>query len=132
MIRSLFLLLLVFNVSAPVSAGEEAPQTIPRSSRVARTWHGKVANGRAGEYEAYLTEQVKGFSSIAGNQGYTVLKETRGDETHFMVISFWDSRKSIEAYAGKNIDRVHALPRDKEFLKDPESTVMNYEIITRR
>src|SRR5262249_15125137 len=103
----------------------------PAQAAIARVWHGKVPKERAAEYERYITPLLKGFRKIPGNRGYTLLTETRGDDTHFMVISYWDSRKSIEGYAGKDITRVHALPRDPEFLRDPEETVMNYDIVVK-
>jgi hypothetical protein len=45
-----------------------------------------------------------------------------------MVISFWSSRDAIHGYAGADISKVRSLPRDAEFLIDPEGTVRNYDI----
>jgi heme-degrading monooxygenase HmoA len=52
-----------------------------------------------------------------------------GNETHFMVISYWDSLEAVRGLAGNDIHAVHPLPRDAEFLLNPESTVRNYEIV---
>jgi len=57
-----------------------------------------------------------------------MMRETVGDETHFMVVSYWTSREAIRAYAGDDIRKTHDLPRDKEFLLSPEQTVMNYDL----
>jgi heme-degrading monooxygenase HmoA len=58
------------------------------------------------------------------------MREPAGAETHFAVISYWDSRDAIHAYAGADIEKVHALPRDPEFLIDAEPTVRNYDLVT--
>jgi heme-degrading monooxygenase HmoA len=99
-------------------------------AHIARVWHGRVPNAKAEEYARYLGEGVQKFRTIPGNRGYQVLRETVGDETHFMVISYWESREAIHAYAGADIRQVHSLPRDPEFLVEPEQTVMNYDLLT--
>jgi heme-degrading monooxygenase HmoA len=100
-----------------------------KNPTVARHWHGKVATVRAAEYEAYLRTAIAKFPSIKGNRGYEMLREPVGEVTHFSVISYWESRDAIHAYAGEDISKVHALPRDPEFLIDPEPNVRNYELL---
>lgn len=123
---------MVFGLVACASAGG-APPTAANApalcgARIARLWHGKVPNAKAEEYAAYTSEAIKRFRTIKGNVGYQMMRETIGEETHFSVISYWDARESIKAYAGDDIRRVHALPRDPEFLIDAEPTVMNYDV----
>ena len=60
--------------------------------------------------------------------GSQLLREDAGNLTHFSVLSFWDSRDSIHGYAGADISKVRPLPRDTEFLIDPESSVRNYDL----
>lgn len=57
------------------------------------------------------------------------MSETIGEETHFTVISYWDALSSIAAYAGEDISKTRHLPRDAEFLIDPEPTVKNYALV---
>jgi heme-degrading monooxygenase HmoA len=83
------------------SAAAERDTPAPAQAAIARVWHGKVALARAAEYERYIAPQLKAFRKIPGNRGYTLLKEARGDEMHFLVISYWDSRSAIRAYAGE-------------------------------
>ena len=49
--------------------------------------------------------------------------------TEFMVVSYWPNRDAIHAYAGADIEKVHDLPRDKEFLIDPDRTVKNFDSV---
>lgn len=110
----------------------ESPAGIAPSlctATVARTWHGRVPNGRAEEYTKYISEAITKFRAIAGNRGYQLMREVIGEETHFTVISYWDSAASITAYAGEDITRTRHLPRDVEFLIEPEQTVKNYALV---
>ena len=91
-------------------------------------WHGRTARGRADAYAAYLAESIRKFRAIPGNLGYAMYREDGPSESHFMVVSYWASREAIHAYAGQDISRTRALPRDAEFLIDPEPTVHNYDI----
>ena len=97
-------------------------------ARIARQWHGKTPNAKADAYAAYLGDAIKKFRTIKGNVGYQMMRETTGDETHFEVISYWESREAIKAYAGEYIRRTRPAPRDPEFLIDPEPNVMNYDV----
>lgn len=96
---------------------------------VARQWHGKVSAAKAAEYDAYLRAAIAKFPTIKGNLGYELLRESEGGVAHFSVISYWESRDAIRGYAGDDISKVHALPRDPEFLIDPEPTVRNYDLV---
>ena len=113
--------------AAPAPASGATPT--PVKVVIARTWHGKVPTARADEYATYLAQSIVKFRQIPGNLGYEMMRETDGPVTHFMVVSFWTSRDAIHAYAGADISRTRFLPRDPEFLVDPESTVRNYDVV---
>jgi heme-degrading monooxygenase HmoA len=112
----------------PTSAAAADPVIAPKPA-IARVWHGRVPNARADEYATYLASALPKFRQIAGNLGYEMYRETAGPETHFMVVSYWTSRDAIHAYAGADISRTRPLPRDAEFLIDPEPTVRNYDVV---
>jgi heme-degrading monooxygenase HmoA len=115
----------------PAASGRSAAPAAERgwSPAVARVWHGRTPNAKADEYARYLTAGAVKFRTIPGNLGYQVVRETIGPETHFMVVSYWASRDAIHGYAGEDIRKTRHLPRDAEFLIDPEQTVMNYEVM---
>lgn len=124
--------LIVIALAGCASAGGARPAASSEpalcTARIARLWHGKVSNAKADEYDAYLAGAIKKFRELKGNVGYQKMRETIGEETHFSVISYWDTRESIKAYAGDDIRRVRDAPRDPEFLIDREPTVMNYDV----
>jgi len=116
---------------SPAASSRSSPPAGERgwSPAVARAWHGRTPNAKADEYGRYLLGGAVKFRTIPGNLGYQVLRETVGPETHFMVVSYWASRDAIHAYAGADIRKTRHLPRDAEFLVDPEQTVMNYDVL---
>lgn len=105
--------------------------TLPSGARneplVARTWHGAVPAGRAGDYLQYLKKTgVRDALGTPGNRGVLVLRRADGDVAHFQFLSFWDSEQSIAAFAGEDIDRARYYPEDRDFLLELEPTVTHY------
>ncbi|MBW4563090.1 MAG: antibiotic biosynthesis monooxygenase [Mojavia pulchra JT2-VF2] len=97
---------------------------------VARIWHGTTLTSKADEYYAYLVEAgINKIKSIPGNLGAQVLRRTNGNNTEFTVISYWESRDAIRNFAGNDIEKVRFLPRDKEYLIKPETTVKHFDVM---
>src|SRR6266849_150997 len=96
---------------------------------VARMWHGRTTEAKAAEYYEYLTSVgVSKFKTIPGNLGVDVLTRSRDGITEFIVISYWRSLDDIKAYAGADIEKTHNLPRDAEFLIEPEVNVRHFTV----
>ena len=76
----------------------------PGEPVVARVWHGKTPREKADEYEKYLAGAITKFPSIKGNLGYQMMRIDGGPDgkeyTEFQVVSYWESRDAIHAYAG--------------------------------
>jgi heme-degrading monooxygenase HmoA len=130
----LVLLLLAFPASTlttPRADGATAARPVPSKPAVhivARMWRGRVATSRADEYEKYLYDNgVMKIRSIAGNLGAEILRRSDGDVTEFIVISYWPNREAIKAFAGQDIEKVRFLPRDREFLINPDEFVRHYD-----
>jgi heme-degrading monooxygenase HmoA len=106
-----------------------APPALPPAMMVARIWHGKVPEARTAEYWAYLNDTgISRFGTIPGNLGADVMTSTHDGITEFLVISYWTSLDDIKGYAGADIEKVHDLPRDKEFLIDMETKVRHFMV----
>lgn len=108
--------------------GRSLSASAPPKSVVAREWRGRVAPSRADEYYRYLFDGVKKFHSIPGNLGVEVMRRDEASAVEFIVISYWESRKAIEAYAGQDIEKPHHLPRDREFLLELPTRVLHYDV----
>ena len=100
---------------------------------IARVWHGVVPVDKADAYERYLAESDRGvrdYLRVPGNRGVTLMRRTEGDRVHFLLISTWDGRESIAAYAGSDIDLAQYFAFDLECLISPEPHVQHYEVVT--
>jgi heme-degrading monooxygenase HmoA len=98
---------------------------------VARVWHGVVPVEKADAYERYLADGERGvrdYQRLPGNRGVTLLRRADRGRVHFLLISYWDSRESIAAYAGADIEKAQYFAFDRECLLDPEPNVMHYEV----
>jgi heme-degrading monooxygenase HmoA len=98
--------------------------------QVARIWHGRVQRARGDEYQKYLYESgVKKLRQIPKNEGVLMLRSDSPGDSEFIVISLWPDRDAIHAYAGSDIEKVHSLPRDPEFLLEVEPKVKHFDVI---
>ncbi|HVL13538.1 MAG TPA: antibiotic biosynthesis monooxygenase family protein [Gemmata sp.] len=123
--------LLIACVACLFTAKADPPEPAAPKTKVARVWQGKVPKAKADEYEKYLTEEgVKKFPRVKGNLGVQMFRRDLGEVTEFVVISYWPDRAAIRAYAGEDIDKTRFLPKDKDYLIDPEPNVRHYDVKT--
>lgn len=98
---------------------------------IARTWHGRVRATDADAYHAYLLSTgVADLRATPGNRGVYVLRRIEGEEAHFVLMSLWDSRDAIRAFAGEDIERARYYPEDATYLLELEPTVTHYDVMT--
>jgi len=96
---------------------------------IARQWHGTTPTPKADAYLAFLVERaLPDYRGTPGNLGAFILRRTDGDLTHFTTLTWWDSLRSIEAFAGSDISRAKYYPEDDGFLLEFEPTVMHSEL----
>ena len=97
---------------------------------IARVWHGAVPAAKSDDYLEYLTQTgVPGLSSTPGNCGVQVLRRTKDDLAHFLLISLWDSPESIKTFAGGDIEKARYYPEDAQFLVEMEPAVIHYDVV---
>jgi heme-degrading monooxygenase HmoA len=102
----------------------------PTPGSVARMWHGRVPLAKADEYTAYLNQSgIQKIRSIDGNLGAQMFRRTEKDVAEFYVISYWKSRDAIRAFAGNDIEKTRLLPRDREYLINPELQVKHFDVL---
>jgi heme-degrading monooxygenase HmoA len=95
---------------------------------VAREWKGRVASARADEYYQYLLGGVTKIRSIPGSLGVEVMRRNEAGAVQYVVISYWESREAIKAYAGQDIEKPHHLPKDRELLLELPTRVLHYDV----
>ena len=100
---------------------------------VARMWHGRVPVAKAEEYTTYITEAgLNKIRKIDGNLGLQMFRRTEKDVAEFYVISYWKSRDAIRNFAGNDIEKASFLPRDREYLINPELQVKHFDVIVEK
>lgn len=96
---------------------------------IARMWHGRTSVSHAEEYLKFLIDRaIPDYRSIVGNRGITILRRTHDEETHFLILTLWESRAAIEAFAGADIEKAKYYEEDQDFLLEFEPTVTHYEV----
>ncbi len=96
---------------------------------IARIWQGRTNAFKADEYQKFLLDRaIPDYQSIAGNRSVTILRRVQGGEAHFLILTTWESRAAIEAFAGADIEKAKYYVEDKEFLLEFEPTVTHYEV----
>ncbi len=96
---------------------------------VARVWRGVVPIEKSDAYFRYLTEfGFRDYQAYAGNRGIHLLRRTEEARMQFLLLSFWESRQAIVAYAGSDIAKAHYYAYDLECLIDPPPEVEHYEV----
>ena len=96
---------------------------------IARVWRGVVPFEKAEAYFSYLTDfGFRDYQTYAGNLGIHLLRRTEEARMHFLLLSFWESRQAIVAYAGADIAKAHYYAYDLECLIDPPLNVEHYEV----
>lgn len=103
------------------------------SASVARMWHGRVPAAKASAYTVYLNEAgIQKIRAIEGNLGVQMFKRMENDVAEFYVISYWKSRDAIRAFAGNDIEKASFLPRDRDYLINPELQVKHFDVLIDR
>ena len=108
------------------SPQEHRPRRSP-DGRADLAW--RTPADKADAYREYLYEAgVKKIATLPGNRGVQMMVAKTADQGEFMVVSYWDSVEAIKGYAGPNYTKVHDLPRDHEFLIEPETLVRHLDL----
>ena len=97
---------------------------------IARIWKGVVRRDDAEAYVNYIVNTgMAEYHSTPGNQGAWMLRRDDGDRSEIVTFSLWDSRDSIRAFAGDDIDQAVFYPEDDHFLLERDLTVRHYDVV---
>ena len=58
-----------------------------------------------------------------------MLRRDDGDRSEIITFSLWDSRDSIRAFAGDDIEQAVYYPEDDRFLVERDPSVRHYEVV---
>lgn len=96
---------------------------------IVRLWRGETRREDAEAYEQALRATgVRHYRGTPGNLGVWLLRSTHNGRTEFLLLTLWDRRESIEAFAGKDIDLARYHDVDREYLLDFRKTVEHFDV----
>jgi hypothetical protein len=96
---------------------------------VLREWRAEIRRDLKKEYVDYVvTTGIASYRRTPGNLGAVVaVRDIDGDRTEIVTLSWWKDKGSIEAFAGKNIERARYFPEDDRYLLTRPELVQHYE-----
>ncbi len=97
---------------------------------VMRSWKGATNRSDAEEYYEYLLKTgIKEYQETEGNQGVYLLRRDVGDKSEFLLLSLWDSFKSIRSFAGSEPEKAVFYPEDGKYLIDFDEKVTHFDVL---
>ena len=97
---------------------------------ISRHWKGIARPGQADAYIDHLeTETFPRLATIPGFVRASILRRPVEAGTEFQIVTLWESRESIEAFAGVPIDVAVVPPFVQELMTSYESHVAHYEVV---
>jgi hypothetical protein len=97
---------------------------------IARLWRGQAANAtNADAYSRHATGTVfPSLKDLAGHRGAWLLRREVGGDIEILAVTFWESRRSIEAFAGPDIDKAIVEPEARAVLSKFDDFASHYEV----
>lgn len=97
---------------------------------IVRSWRGRAAADRAHVYAEHLVDAVvPKLKALPGVCGFALLRRADGQETEFLVQTYWASMQAIEAFAGPTPETAVVEPAARDALKSFDATVWHYEVV---
>jgi len=96
---------------------------------IARIWHGKTKKKDLEAYSELLKKlAIPDYSETPGFQGLKFLRNVKGAEAHFTLITFWDDMDSIRRFAGEDYELAKYYREDNDYLLEFEKFVQHAEV----
>ena len=96
---------------------------------IARTWRARTTAAKAPAYAKHFTGVVAPhLRGLAGYRGAWLLQREIDGKVEIVAVTLWESRKVIEAFAGKDIGRSHVEPEGQAALESFDDFADHYEV----
>lgn len=96
---------------------------------IARIWHGKTNKEDFEKYSLFLTDvAIPDYKKTPGFKSLAFLRNIRGSEAHFKLITYWENMEVIKNFAGEDLEKAKYYPEDNDFLLEFEEEVEHYEV----
>ena len=97
---------------------------------IARLWRGRAADAaKADAYVRHFTGSVSPeLKELAGHRGAWLLRREVDGQIEVLAVTLWESRQSIEAFAGADIDKAVVEPEARAVLATFDDFATHYEV----
>lgn len=97
---------------------------------IARVWRGATRAEDADAYLEYLDRTGHAeYRRVAGHRRTMTLRRLHEGRAEFVVMSFWDSRDAIRAFAGADVERAVFYPEDDRYLVERDERVAHFDVV---
>ena len=97
---------------------------------ISRHWRGRTKPGQDQAYIDHLkTDTFPKLSAIPGFVSASILKRDRLDGSEFEIVTVWESRQAIEAFAGQDIEAAVVPEVARAMLASFDNRVLHYEVV---
>jgi heme-degrading monooxygenase HmoA len=93
-------------------------------------WRGCARPETAERYIRHVTNSVfPKLGSIPGNRGAFLLQHPVEGEIEFVVLTLWDSMKSVQKFAGNDSEKAVVEPEARSVLSSFDDFVKHYDVV---
>ncbi len=97
---------------------------------ISRHWRGRTKPGVDQAYIDHLkADTVPKISAMPGFVSASILKRDGPDGAEFEIVTVWESRRAIEAFAGQDIEAAVVPEVARAMLAEFDTRVRHYEIV---
>ena len=97
---------------------------------ISRHWRGRTKPGQDQAYIDHLkTDTFPTLGTIPGFVSVSILKRDGPDDSEFEIVTVWQSRRAIEAFAGQDIEAAVVPEVAQAMLVEFDQRVRHYEIV---
>jgi heme-degrading monooxygenase HmoA len=97
---------------------------------IARIWRGRASPAKADAYARHFTHSVlPALKTLAGHRGAYLPRSAANGVVEFSTVTLWESRDSIEAFAGADISKAHVEPEGRAALSDFDAHADHYDVV---
>jgi heme-degrading monooxygenase HmoA len=97
---------------------------------IVRTWRGRASSVNAPAYVRHFQGNVlPELRGIAGFRGALLLRDQRGEEVEFFVLTKWASMDAVRSFAGDDVERAVVEPEGVAALTSFDPNVRHYEVV---
>jgi hypothetical protein len=96
---------------------------------ILREWRAEIRRALRDEYVKYVEATgLAGYRRTPGNLGaVAAVRDLDRERSEIVTLSWWKDKKSIEAFAGKDIASARYYPEDDRYLLTRPQSVQHYE-----